>query len=90
MTRAEAFALIDDFRTYYERFTEANGTGHWDCSNPDLLPAVKVANLAEACGDVAHEALVSDLPELRLALTRAAAVAVAWLESLEKGGLSDE
>jgi len=55
--------------------------GYGDCSSPSVSAAVKVAVLAEECGEVARAALDGST-DLRAELTQVCAVAWAWLESL--------
>lgn len=82
MNRLEIFDAITEER---ERQTEQWGD-QWATGR--IEPAIKLAILAEEVGEVAKEVL--DAPKtkpeterLRLELVQVAAVATAWLESLE-------
>jgi hypothetical protein len=59
--------------------------GSGDCSSPDVRPEVKVAVLAEECGEVARAVLDHDDEALRRELIQVAAVCAAWLELLPQG-----
>jgi len=54
--------------------------GRGDCSSPDVPLMVKIAVLAEECGEVARAALDGDAQHMRLELIQVAAVAVAIAE----------
>ena len=54
--------------------------GQGDCSSPDVPLMVKVAVLAEECGEVARAALDGLTLQMRVELVQVAAVAVAILE----------
>lgn len=56
--------------------------GRGDCSSDAVAPIVKVAVLAEECGEVARAVLAGDMDAARRELVQVAAVAVAWLEGL--------
>jgi hypothetical protein len=57
------------------------GTG--DCSSAFVTAPVKMAVLAEECGEVARAMLDGKTEELRAELIQVAAVAVAWLEGMD-------
>lgn len=83
MNRAAIYALITAERTrQQDKWNKPHDWGRGDCSSPDVAPIVKVAVLAEECGEVARAVLDKDDAGLREELVQVAAVAVAWLESL--------
>ena len=55
--------------------------GHGDCSSSQVPGSVKVAVLAEECGEVARAFLDGDPDGLRRELAQVCAVAWAWLEA---------
>lgn len=82
MTREEIFAEITAERARQAvKWAGEHDWGIGDCSSDQVSAAVKVAVLAEECGEVAREALDGTLG-LKDELVQVAAVAVAWLESL--------
>lgn len=58
--------------------------GVGDCSSPSIAPEVKLMVLMEEVGEVARATYEKDIDALRTEITQVAAVAVAWLESLEE------
>lgn len=64
------------------KWSHDHGWGHGDASSPDVAEPVKVAVLAEECGEVARAVLDRNRSQLRRELIQVAAVAVAWLEAL--------
>lgn len=84
MTREQIWAAIE-----LERINQAvkwdreHDWGYGDCSSDDVDPMVKVAVLTEECGEVSRAALDRKPESLRAELIQVAAVAVAWLESLD-------
>lgn len=68
-----------------EKWAGRHAHGSGDCSSPDVPLMVKVAVLAEECGEVAKAALDHgySLP-LRVELVQVAAVAVAILEGMDQ------
>ena len=84
MKRAEVYSMISDERRRQAKKWGANhGWGEGDCSSPLVDAPVKVAVLSEEVGEVARAVLERDSQALARELTQVAAVAVAWLESLE-------
>jgi NTP pyrophosphatase (non-canonical NTP hydrolase) len=84
MTRAAIYAAIDAERDRQaDRWKMPHYWGEGDCSSRTIAPVVKVAVLSEECGEVARAVLELDPAHLRTELVQVAAVAVAWLESLE-------
>lgn len=84
MNRADVYILIDAERDRQRALWDREHEwGHGDCSSPAVAPIVKVAVLAEECGEVARVVLDrARADQLRAELVQVAAVAVAWLESL--------
>ena len=81
-----AAAIDAERRRQREQWGGPHAWGVGDCSSPHVPPAVKVAVLAEECGEVARALLDGDDPEqLVTELVQVAAVAVAWLEGLTPG-----
>ncbi len=91
MTRTEAYALIDAERDQQRlKWGQGNqhGWGWGDCSSLGVHDVTKVAVLAEEAGEVARAVLDAGIggrggTSLRAELVQVAAVAVAWLESME-------
>ena len=91
MTRDDIFDLIHDERARQaEKWGGRHDWGRGDCSSNQVSPEVKVMVLAEETGEVARVildcgGLVLDeaVDDLRAELVQVAAVAVAWLESME-------
>jgi NTP pyrophosphatase (non-canonical NTP hydrolase) len=82
MTRDDIWAqIIKERGRQAAKWNRNHEWGHGDCSSDAVSPAVKVAVLAEECGEVARAALDGTL-DLKDELIQVAAVAVAWLESL--------
>ena len=82
MNRSQVYDLINLERD--QQAIEWGGPHEWgsgDCSSADVADIVKAAVLAEECGEVARAVL--DGKALRSELVQVAAVAVAWLESME-------
>lgn len=84
MKRLAIFDAIDAERERQsEMWDRDHGWGFGDCSSDDVEPIVKVAVLAEECGEVARAVIDMDpKASLRRELVQVAAVATAWLESL--------
>lgn len=88
MTRADIYHLIDAERARQSEYWSApHAWGKGDCSSTEVAPIVKVAVLAEECGEVAR-AVLDHLADsggrhLREELVQVAAVCVAWLETFE-------
>ena len=84
MTRADAYALIDAERLRQaDRWGGNHPWGAGDCSSDQVEPIVKVGVLSEECGEVARAVLDGNVVALRSNLDQVAAVAVAWLESVD-------
>ena len=62
------------------KWAEPHAHGQGDCSSPGVPLMVKVAVLAEECGEVARAALDGKPEQMRAELIQVAAVAVAILE----------
>lgn len=83
MNRADIYVLIDAERVaQQQKWGRAHAWGKGDCSSPLVADPVKVAVLAEECGEVARAVLDKDPDALRGELVQIAAVCVAWLEGL--------
>jgi hypothetical protein len=75
-------AIRAERRRQLLRWAEPHEWGVGDCSSSDVSEPVKVAVLAEECGEVARAVLDRDCAALKRELVQVAAVAVAWLEAL--------
>lgn len=85
MNRQAIYALIDAERERQAaQWSGSHVWGNGDCSSDGILPIVKAGVLAEECGEVARAVLDHDTPHLAKELVQVAAVAVAWLESLDR------
>lgn len=81
MNREDALAAIRAERDRQEGLWAApHNWGQGDCSSPAVPLMVKVAVLAEECGEVARAALDGKPDQMRTELVQLAAVAVAMLE----------
>jgi hypothetical protein len=82
VNRQAIYALIDAERERQAaKWSGEHLWGNGDCSSGFVEDIVKVAVLAEECGEVAR-AVLDDSDRLADELVQIAAVAVAWLESL--------
>lgn len=83
MTRDDIWAaiLVERLRQA-AKWRSPHSWGEGDCSSDSVAPIVKAAVLAEECGEVAR-AVLDGSDNLRAELVQVAAVAVAWLESLD-------
>ena len=82
MIRAKIYSMIDAERARQaEKWNKPHTWGFGDCSSRDLPAIVKAAVLTEECGEVSRAVL--DGQGLKNELIQVAAVAVAWLESME-------
>jgi NTP pyrophosphatase (non-canonical NTP hydrolase) len=82
MTRAAIYAAIDAERERQAAlWSREHAWGYGDCSSDQVPLTVKVAMLAEECGEVARAVLDGTL-NLRDDLVQGAAVAIAMLENL--------
>lgn len=84
MTRDVALALIHAERDRQE--AEWAGVHRWgsgSCSSVAVATIVKSAVLQEECGEVARAVLDDEPANLLAELTQVAAVALAWMESIE-------
>lgn len=79
MRRLPIYADIDAERLHQE---DKHGYDK-SCANPAVTPDRKLAILAEEFGEVAMALNDTDFNNLRDELVQVAAVAVAWLESME-------
>jgi len=79
--RAEVYRLIDAERARQrDKWRAPHRWGSGDCSSNSIAPIVKVAVLAEECGEVGR--CILDAADPTAELVQVAAVAVAWLEAL--------
>lgn len=85
--------VLDEVDTERRRQEDLKLEGRFThtCADSELTPSEKVAVLAEEFGEVAHEVTESignhselDLTALRKELIQVAAVAVAWVECLDR------
>jgi hypothetical protein len=85
MDRLDAYRHIDAERSaQIAKWSGEHPWGEGDCSSAAVAPIVKSAVLAEECGEVARAVLDQESDDhLRAELVQVAAVAVAWLESLD-------
>lgn len=67
----------------HQKWDRPHEWGWGDCSSTGVARPVKLAVLLEETGEVARAVLERDAPSLRRELVQVAAVAMAWLESLE-------
>jgi hypothetical protein len=83
--RGHIYAAIDDERIRQAvKWAGPHAHGEGDCSSPDVTLMVKVAVLAEECGEVARAALDHGYSrQLRTELVQVAAVAVAIIEGMD-------
>jgi NTP pyrophosphatase (non-canonical NTP hydrolase) len=87
MTRAAIYAAIDAERVRQaEKWGPPHPWGQGDCSSLLVDETVKVAVLAEECGEVARAVLDARHGDMRRELVQVAAVAVAWLEAFDEEG----
>jgi NTP pyrophosphatase (non-canonical NTP hydrolase) len=90
VNRQAIYALIDSERERQAaKWSAEHRWGNGDCSSDAVQSIVKVAVLAEECGEVARAVLDHDhcgplCGHLADELVQVAAVAVAWLESLDR------
>ena len=84
MKRADIYAAIDAERARQgAKWGPPHQWGQGDCSSGLVADPVKVAVLAEECGEVARCVLDGrDGHDLLAELTQVAAVAVAWMEGI--------
>lgn len=87
--RALVYAAIDIERRLQEKYLAA-GKFAYTCASNEMTPAEKLSVLAEEYGEAAHEVNEGigsgrsvNVDKLRSELIQIAAVAVAWIESLE-------
>ncbi len=81
MTRDEALTAVSTERDRQAAlWAGPHDHGHGDCSAPTVPLMVKIAVLAEECGEVARAALDGKPGQMRTELIQVAAVAVAMLE----------
>jgi len=86
VTRDEVFAAITAERGRQAvKWDRAHAHGWGDCSSRAVPGSVKVAVLAEECGEVARAVLDGQSRHLAAELVQVAAVCVAWLEGLPGG-----
>lgn len=78
-------ALIDAERDRQRELLRGDHAwGHGDCSSPAVAPIVKAVVLSEECGEVADAVLRKDMAAIQTELVQVAAVAVAWLEGMQR------
>ena len=81
MNREDALAAVSAERDRQSALWAApHAHGQGDCSSANVPLMVKVAVLAEECGEVARAALDDDPQQLRIELVQVCAVALAILE----------
>lgn len=81
MNREDALAAINAERERQAQlWAGPHDHGQGDCSSPAVPLMVKIAVLAEECGEVARAALDGDPDQMRTELVQVAAVALAILE----------
>ena len=78
-------AILNERVRQGQQWEAPHGWGRGDCSSPDVPAIVKAAVLSEEAGEVSRAVLERDDEALRAELVQVAAVAVAWLEGMEKG-----
>ena len=84
MTRADVFRLIEEERARQAAlWNREHEWGYGDCSSLNLPNTTKATVLGEEVGEVQRAVLDRDRDGLRRELVQVAAVAVAWLESIE-------
>ena len=84
MTRDQVYALVDAERSrQLVKWGRPHPWGWGDCSSPHVTDLTKMAVLTEEVGEVARALLDGHDDGMRDELVQVAAVAVAWLESLE-------
>lgn len=84
MLPVDIFAAINAERLRQGKlWNRPHSFGFGDCSNPTLKPEVKALVLGEEVGEVNRAVLERDTNNLKVELVQVAAVAVAWLESLD-------
>ena len=76
-------AIMDERKNQHEKWNHIHAWGQGDCSSPLVDDIVKTAVLNEECGEVARAVLEKDNRNLKEELIQVAAVAVAWLETLD-------
>jgi hypothetical protein len=89
VNRADVFTAIMLERARQGRkWSGSHDWGVGDCSGRGVAGEVKLAVLGEEFGEVARALLDKKPAQLRKELVQVAAVAVAWLESIETEGVS--
>ena len=84
MTREAIWlAILAERQAQAKKWNTHHDWGFGDCSNNQVAPITKVAVLSEETGEVARAVLENNNEQLKIELVQVAAVAVAWLESLE-------
>ncbi len=85
MTRDQILsAVLTERHRQFGMWAGEHAHGRGDCSSVNVAESVKAAVLAEETGEVARAFLDGDRGGLRRELVQVAAVAWAWLESLEE------
>jgi len=83
MTRNEIFRDIErERRRQQTKWGKPHAWGVGDCSSLGVMPSTKSMVLSEECGEVSRAVLDGDDDNLKTELIQVAAVAVAWLESM--------
>jgi hypothetical protein len=84
VTRDRIYELINLEREAQSwKWNRPHAFGVGDCSSAEVAPSVKATVLLEEAGEVARAVLDGKPDRLSIELVQVAAVAVAWLESLE-------
>ena len=76
-------AVLEERERQADKWNRNHLHGWGDCSSPAVPDAVKVAVLAEECGEVARAFLDRDADGMRCELVQVAAVAFAMLEGMK-------
>ncbi len=85
-SRSQVYAAVTAERARQSaKWAAPHAHGQGDCSSADVPLMVKVAVLAEECGEVARAALDGKPGELRDELVQVAAVAMVIWESVQAG-----
>jgi hypothetical protein len=76
-------AIMEERKNQHSKWGGVHQWGVGDCSSIEVDDSTKVMVLTEECGEVSRAVLELDQQNLKEELIQVAAVAVAWLESLE-------
>lgn len=85
MNRGAIYHLIDLERARQQaKWGGPHAWGEGDCSSQNVEETTKLCVLSEEVGEVSRALLDSNKANLRAELVQVAAVAVAWLEGIDK------